>query len=217
MAKSKKNRKLQPVSIAGIEFDALISEKKNLASTIPVYPVESGYNVSDTIILSPVTISLVLFVTNTPVTWLERHGVSNTRVKNVCDKIEQIWLQKKLVKIVTNDAIYTNMGIENISIEKSQELGYSRQITVDAKKVIITKKKTVTIPKGILKSGASKAKAGKASTSTKSNKTSGTTRSSSSSSSKNAGTSKTATKKQKSSAAKGKSILYGAAEKLKFI
>ncbi|MDY4893927.1 MAG: hypothetical protein SO130_11065 [Agathobacter sp.] len=212
-----KKKKLQPVSIAGIEFDALISEKKTMASTIPAYPVESGYNVSDTIILSPISISLVLYVTNTPVTWLERHGTSSSRVKKVCDKIEQMWLKKKLVKIVTNDTIYTNMGIENISIEKSQDLGYARQITVDAKKVKITKKKTVTIPKSILKSGTSKAKAGKASTSNKSSKTSGSSKTSNTKNSSNSKKSKSSSKKTQSQAKKGKSILYGAAEKLGFI
>ena len=61
---------LKPVSVAGIEFDALIDEQKTLSATIPVYPVEEGFPVSDTIILEPISISMTLYVTNTPVTWL---------------------------------------------------------------------------------------------------------------------------------------------------
>ena len=48
-------KRLRPVTIAGIEFDALLDETKNLAATIPVYPVESGFPVSDTIILEPLS------------------------------------------------------------------------------------------------------------------------------------------------------------------
>lgn len=52
-------RGLKPVSIAGIEFDALIEETKTLSATVPVYPVENGFPVSDTIILDPLRIQIV--------------------------------------------------------------------------------------------------------------------------------------------------------------
>ena len=48
-------RSLQPVSIWGIEFDALVDETKSLSATVPAYPVESGFPVSDTIILDPIS------------------------------------------------------------------------------------------------------------------------------------------------------------------
>ena len=35
-------KKLKPVSVAGIEFDALIDEQKALSATVPTYPVEEG-------------------------------------------------------------------------------------------------------------------------------------------------------------------------------
>ena len=73
-------RKKQPVTIWGIEFDALIDEQKTLSSTIPVYPVEEGFPVSDTIINNPVSINLSLYISNTPVTWLYRHGTAPDRV-----------------------------------------------------------------------------------------------------------------------------------------
>ena len=36
------SKKIQPVSIDGIEFDALISSSESLAADIPQYPVEGG-------------------------------------------------------------------------------------------------------------------------------------------------------------------------------
>lgn len=158
-------KKLQPVSVWGIEFDALIDETKSMTSKIPEYPVESGFSVSDTIINEPIQLSMTLYLSNTPVTWLYRHGSSNGRVQRICKMIEEQWFQKNLTKIVTSDATYTNMGLTSISIKKSKDLGYAREISITAKKVRVTERQTISVPDYILKSGESMADAGKASTS----------------------------------------------------
>nr|DAE92142.1 MAG TPA: hypothetical protein [Myoviridae sp. ct5xZ3] len=205
--------KLKPTTIAGIEFDALIDDTKTMSATIPTYPVEDGFPVSDTIILDPLSLQMTLYVTNTPVTWLYKHGDSTSRVNNICNELENFWLSRKLTKIVTTDAIYTNMGITNISIKHSKEIGYAREISIAAQKVRMTQKKTVTIPKYILKSGKTKASAGTASTS----KTSKSSSSSSNSSSKSGASSSSGSSGKKPDAKKKHSILYGAASGLGFI
>lgn len=207
-------RKLQPVSVWGIEFDALIDETKSMTSTIPEYPVEKGFSVSDTIINDPIQFSATLYLTNTPVTWLYRHGSSNDRVKRICNDIEKKWFEKKLTKIVTSDAVYTNMGITSISIKKSADIGYAREISISAKKVRVTKRKTVNIPTYVLKAGKSMANAGKASTSKSSSKS---LSSSSPSSSSSSGSSGGSSKKSSSGSKKSASILYGAASGLGLI
>ncbi len=215
----KKKKKLKPVAIAGIEFDALIDQQKTLSATIPVYPVEEGFPVSDTIILDPLTLQMTLYVTNTPVTWLKRHGASRGRVNEISNKIEDMWMDRKLVKIVTPDAIYTTMGITSITIKKSAELGYSREVSVTAQKVRKTKKKTVKVPKYKLKSGQTKAKTGKSQTSPTS-KRSGSSNSTASSSTASGGSSSSASSHSasgNSSSKKSQSILYGVAKGLKFL
>lgn len=212
-------KKKRPVTIWGIEFDALIDEQKTLSSTIPAYPVEEGFPVSDTIINEPVSIKLTLYVSNTPVTWLYRHGTSTDRVVKICNQIEKKWLEKKLTKIVTSDTIYTDMGITDISIKKSKDIGYAREISVTAHKVRITKRKTVTIPSYVMKAGATMANAGKASTSPSSSKTGSSTGSSSGSSEtgNSRSSSKAGNSGSGSAAKKNQSILYGAASGLGFI
>lgn len=215
-------KKLKPVSIWGIEFDALIEESKTLSATIPTYPVEKGFPVSDTIILDPISLQMTLYVSNTPVTWLYRHGSSTDRVNKICDLLEQKWFKKKLAKIVTTEAIYKDMGITSISIKKSHDIGYAREISISARKVLITKKKTVKIPSYVLKSGKTKANAGKASTSTSSRKSStgsGTGGSGGNSRNSKRGSSSSAKKRNSNSsgAKKNQSILYGAAKGLGFI
>lgn len=200
-------RKKQPVSIWGIEFDALIDEQKTMSSKIPVYPIENGFPVSDTITNEPLSLSLNLYISNTPVTWLFRHGTSNDRVTMICNLIEKKWLEKNLTKIVTSDTIYTDMGITSIVIKKSSDIGYAREVSVTAQKVYITKKRTTVIPNYSLKSGKSKASAGKASksSSAKNGDSSGGAYSG------NKG-SKNGANSNKKDAKKKQSILYGVAK-----
>ena len=156
----------QPVSINGLEFDALIDESRTLEATVPEYSVESGFSVSDSVILNPEKLSMTLFVTNTPVTWYRRHGASPTRVDNVVKQLEELYFAKEPVTIVTSDATYTSMAIESITLSKSLEIGYARQIPISFKKIRVTTAKTTTIPDSYGKSGATAASAGTASTST---------------------------------------------------
>ena len=186
-------RNLKPVSIAGIEGDALISEDISYSADIPEYPVENGYNVSDTIILKPI-----------------QHSPSAGRTKKICEKFEKLYFQRKLVKVVTTDKIYTSMGITSMSISHSSEIGYARQIQFSLKKVYITKRKTVCIPKYILQSGESKKSAGKATTSSSSSKSSGSSTSKSGGSNKSGGSGK-------SSGGKKGSILYNIGKKTGFL
>ena len=211
---------LKPVSVAGIEFDALIEEQKTLSATIPVYPVEDGFPVSDTIILEPVSVSMTLYVSNTPVTWLYRHGTSNSRVNNICNRMEELWLSRQLVKIVTTDTVYTNMGLTSISIKHSKEIGYAREISLTAQNIRVTSRKTASIPSYILKAGETMANAGTASTSTTSSSAgtaSGSTGGSSGSSGSSGGSGGRAGSSGGSSAKKNQSILYGVASGLGFI
>ena len=211
---------LKPVSVAGIEFDALIEEQKTLSATIPVYPVEDGFPVSDTIILEPVSVSMTLYVSNTPVTWLHRHGTSNSRVNNICNRMEELWLSRQLVKIVTTDTVYTNMGLTSISIKHSKEIGYAREISLTAQKIRVTSRKTASIPSYILKAGETMANAGTASTSTTSSSAgtaSGSTGGSSGSSGSSGGSGGSSGSSGGSSAKKNQSILYGVASGLGFI
>ena len=57
------------------------------------------------------------------------------------------------------------MAIESVTISKSLETGYARQIPISFKKIRVTTAKTTTIPDSYGKSGKTAASAGTASTS----------------------------------------------------
>jgi hypothetical protein len=158
MAKAKK-----PVSINGVEFDALLDEDRTLEADAPDYPVEDGFSVSDTIILKPQLLSMTLYVTDTPVTWSKSHGGQGW-TEGVIQQLEGLYFEKKPVEIVTSDKTYKNMAIQSISISKSTDVGYARQIMIDFREIRVTSSKTTTIPDSYGKSGATGANAGTAST-----------------------------------------------------
>lgn len=155
----------RPVTIAGIEFDALISSDHTMEATVPEYATDVGFTVSDAIILKQETLSMVLYLTDTPVTWYQRHGKKRGRVKDVCTKLERLYYKAVPVKVVTADKTYTNMCIESIKISKSIEHGYAREIPISFRKIRQTKTKTAYIPRWYGKSGKTKTSTGTANTS----------------------------------------------------
>lgn len=156
-------QKKQPVSIDGIEFDALLDQSQTYEAEVPTYPTEAGFDVSDNIALKAETIDMTLCVTNTPITWRTRHKPGSGRVESVVKQLEELYYARKVFTVVTSDKVYENMVLTNMSISKSTETGYAREIPVTLQKIIISKSKTVTIPESYGKSGTTKAPAGNAS------------------------------------------------------
>ena len=145
------------------DFDALISENRGYEATVPEYPVETGFVVSDAIILGAETLNMVLFVTDTPVTWRSHAGQGHA--DQVCNELEELYYTAEPVTVVTTDKVYTNMAIENIGFSKSTEIGYAKEVQIAFRKIRVTSAKTTTIPDSYGKSGATAASAGTANTS----------------------------------------------------
>lgn len=161
-------RAKQPVSVNGIEFDALISQTDTLEATVPEYTVEDGFVVSDAIILNPEKLDMVLYITDTPVTWYSRHGSDQDRVETIVKQLQELYFTAEPTTVVTSAKSYTNMAIESLSISKSVEIGYAREVSISFKKIRVTSAKTTTIPDSYGKSGTTQASAGTASTSSES-------------------------------------------------
>lgn len=185
---------MQPVTIDGLSFDALMNEERTYSADVPTYAVETGFEVSDNIGIKPVEISMTLYVTNTPVTWLHRHGSSSDRVKNVVDRLEEIFMARKLVTVVTSTDVYENMAITSIKIAKDTENFTSREIPITLKQVNKVSAAVTEIPAEYGRGGKTQENAGTANTSG----------SSSGSSSGTSGKSESSEEDEK-----GSSLLYG--------
>jgi hypothetical protein len=156
---------VQPVAVDGIEFDALISSDHAFSADIPEYPVEIGFMVSDTIVIHPETLNMVLFLSDTPITWAGRLGSTKGRALDVIERLKQSYAKRQLVTVVTSENTYENMGITSFTISKSLDAGYAYQIPIAFKTVRVTQTKTVGIPASYGKSGTTGTSAGSAGTS----------------------------------------------------
>lgn len=155
-------KNLQPVSVDGIEFDALISASESYEASVPEYPVETGFAVSDMIILAPETLEMTLFLSNRPVTWARRFKSSGDRVAEVVKRLKALYFQKKLVTVTTSSETYADMAIMSISFSKINSMMDAMEIPIKFKKVRVTASKTVAIPDSYGKSGTTGASAGTA-------------------------------------------------------
>ena len=197
------SKAIQPVSIDGIEFDALMGSTESYDANVPEYSVETGFSVSDTIILNPEQLDMTLLVSDRPVTWASRFGSSGDRVGRVLKQLKELYFKKRLVTVTTSSETYSNMAITSMSIPKTTAMMGAVEVPIKFKKVRVTEAKTTTIPASYGKSGASGAPAGTASNSSASGGSGSKSGSSSSSGGKSGGSS--------SGSGKSGSILYNAA------
>lgn len=156
----------QPVSVAGIEFDAVLDIKESHSSTIPQYPIDEGYSVQDNVALDPMSLIMTLYVTATPITWLSRHGSGEGRVRQIWNQLFSMYSQKTPITVITPDASYSNMIIKGITYKKSSETGYAVEIPIEFSQVTVTSARTAAVPAEYARAGMSQQLAGNAATST---------------------------------------------------
>lgn len=156
----------EPTTVAGIEFDALIDRSEEHTASVPQYPVDAGYSISDNVALEPMQLRLTLYVTATPVTWMHRHGSGEQRVENICRQLLSLYESRNLVSVVTPYEAYDNMVIRSLSIKDTVEQGYAREIPVEFVQVTVTNARSVAVPSSYARSGSTMENTGKASSQT---------------------------------------------------
>lgn len=160
-------RARQPVSIGGVEFDALIKVETTYQADVPQYPIETGFTISDSVIVKQTELDMTLFLTDTPVTWMGRHGYVG-RSSQALSHLKNLFVSRQTVAVSTSEGNYTDMAIESYTVEKSTEIGYAYEIPVKLVQINRTQNRTTTIPDSYGKSGATGVATGPASTTTES-------------------------------------------------
>ena len=162
-------RNIQPVSVAGIEFPAMLDETQTFTSDIPEYPVETGFVISDNITLQPMELPLTLLLSDTPLTWRGRVR-SMSEVESM---LKELYFSKTPFTVVTPSGTFESMGITSMQIKRSSENGYNKEVSLSLRQINVTATKTAAIPDSYGKSGATGANAGTASASAGSTSTGG--------------------------------------------
>lgn len=143
----------QPVSVAGIEFDALIESTETYSSSVPTYPVDEGYSVSDNMALDSTELSMTLYVTATPVTWRDTHGSGEARLQLICDDLISLYESREMFDVVTPDRVFDNMVISSLEITRNPDSGMAIEIPITFTQVTVTAAAVTLIPSSYGRSG----------------------------------------------------------------
>lgn len=145
----------EPVTVAGVEFDAMIDRSESYSAKVPEFPVDAGYSVSDNAALDAFVLKMTLYVAGVPITWSGRHGRGEVWIEQVCNALLDVYFAREPITVTTQDSNYPNMVIESIEIKTSADIGYAREIPITLKQVTITSTETAVVPDSYVRSGKS--------------------------------------------------------------
>ena len=152
----------QPVSVAGIEFDAVLDSDAQYQASVPAYPIDAGYSVSDNAALDPLQVKMTLYLTATPITYIG-HGMGMERVYEICSQLEELYTAREPFEVVTPVKTYDNMIIQSLEIKDSPDFGYAREIPVTFAQVTVTYANAASVPAEYARSGETATSTGAAS------------------------------------------------------
>ena len=163
-------------TIGDLEVDAITSRTTNFTSEVSEYPVEDGFPISDHVTRKPLTLSMEVICTPSPVDGtaglLSILGAANERKNNaantmygVANKIQEIYKRGEPVTIRTPDSIYHNMVMTHAPLARKVEDGICYRLQLEFTQVRIVTPKTATVGDDVKgKTGTSEVNAGSAMT-----------------------------------------------------
>lgn len=155
-----------PVTVGNVKFDVLMNESIERTAEIPQYPVEDGYKVSDSVLISPTVISITALISNMPVTWKKKFKGQTNRTKTEVDKLIKLYEGKTLVSYYNRKKQYQNMAITSLTVPQTEEMSECVEISLTLQEVKVTKPKVVNIDASYMRSGETGTYAGTVATTT---------------------------------------------------
>ena len=141
-----------PSSIGSIEVDILVEQAYNLSNQVTQHPVESGFIISDHAIRRPITSSMVVGITLSPITWLDDLGSSADKISTALEAFKSIYENGTTITIVTPTDVWENMVMVSANIPRKVETGNLVQIPCTFTQVTTVDIKTIDIPTDIVAS-----------------------------------------------------------------
>lgn len=148
----------QKIVLAGMTFDALLNQTVGYEAESPDYVVESGFTIGDSIILKSERLDVTLFVAEMAPTGYIGKDMS------VADMLKELYYSKTLISVTTSIGDYTDMAIQSISINRTNDSKGTLEISMSLKHIRTTSTQTTSIPDSYGKSGATGKASGTAST-----------------------------------------------------
>lgn len=137
-----------PAKIGDLEVDVVISKEVTLDSQVSEYPVEDGFPVADHVTRKPMTLSMEVICTPTPVSWFESLGTNQNRLGEVTSALLKIYNEAEPITVTTVDAIYKEMVMTHVPLPRRVEDGMCLRMQVDFVHVRRVKPKTEEVSEG---------------------------------------------------------------------
>lgn len=118
--------------IQGITLDATLQETHSRSSTISLYPVESGTNITDHIVSDPEELTVQGFITDTPI-----EGGINNRSQDVFNQLNELMDRREPITVVSGLKVYESMAIRNLNIPRDRSTGRTLVFTIDLMRIRI--------------------------------------------------------------------------------
>jgi hypothetical protein len=149
----------EPAKIGDLQVDVVLWKEVTLDSEVSEYPVEDGFPVADHVTRKPMTLSMEVICTPTPVQWFETLGANQNRLGEVTAALLKIYNEANPITVTTPDAIYKEMVMTHAPLPRRVEDGLCYKMQIDFMHVRRVKPKTEDIPEGQA-SGEAEGKAG---------------------------------------------------------
>lgn len=133
----------EPGKIGELELDLTISENHEFNTKVTDYPIEKGGNVSDHIINDPVRLSVVGFVTNTPIKVFGREeSFREFGLKFIANRVQESFTLltdmrevKEPFTVVTGLKVYRNMFFKSLIFPRNRGTGDTLRFTALLKRL----------------------------------------------------------------------------------
>ena len=128
--------------LGSIEFDLILSESHSLSNQVTVHNVEDGSEISDHIRNNLENGTLSGLISNFTV---KTFGTTSNRAQDAFDAMVRLWKSRTLVTIYTVLAVYQNVAITSVDVDRSEGTGEAIVLNVNFQRVNTVKLKTVQI------------------------------------------------------------------------
>ncbi len=142
-----------PSKIDSIELDILVEQEHKLESEVCEHPVEDGFPVADHVIRKPIKLSMVVGITQSPVTWLDKLGQKEDKVVNALMEFKRIYKDAQPITIVTPTDIYSNMVMTSAAFPRNVDNKNLLRIPCEFVQIRKVNAKTTDIPEGLVSAG----------------------------------------------------------------
>lgn len=143
--------KKEPAEIGELVLDVAISESHQYRSEVTQFPIEAGGDIADHIINKPVELTVVGFITNSPVKIFggvlenlasDRVAIPN-RVQSAFTLLSDMRDLKKTFTVVTGLKVYLGMFFKSLSFPRDRATGDTLRFTAVLTKITTAASRTV--------------------------------------------------------------------------